>query len=173
MMPGREWDPELHKCKALSMDPENVVVGYIDCNSNETRIWVDEFDSDCGASYMNLTHVNPYTVCRNTGIKTKQGYLYEYDLILFGTAITQQRMGYIEWSDFESSYVIKTSLNYTSTIKVQGRQIEIIGNIMLSAVDQMKMQDYSDKEDGIASSASPECRSQQHMNKLAKQHLPR
>lgn len=163
---------ELYKVKALSMIDNKVIVhGYYYKNiCHFVDVPIDNFEGKL--DYPTQAYeINPYTICRNTGIKAKDRYLYEYDLIEFNTGLSNTEVGYIEWDDYKNRYIIKTSLNYSGVRGIEGLNINIIGNIMLNDNDRDIMQEYSDKNDGVVSNPGPECRSKQRLNKLAKQHL--
>ena len=159
-------DKDLYKCKAIvNKEPFNTVCGYYYCG--EMDIIID----GCGIKHA----INPYSLCRNTGIKINNTYLYEFDLIEYGGGLSNPEMGFIEWDSFNNSYGIRSSLNYTGRRKLKGNKITIIGNIALNDDDYEKMQVYSVKQDesykGIT--VEPECRSTQYLNKKMKQFLPK
>lgn len=174
-----EFDHELYKCKAISLaDDETVLHGYYSYHSsgshNDHSILVDEFDEEIGRVYANMYEINPYTLCRNTGIKTKDGYLYEYDLIQYSNGLSGESLGYIAFDDYKKSYVIRTSLNYSTHVEISKYNVTAIGNIVLNDEDCKKMKEYSDqREANYSSDPGVECRSTQRINKLTKQFLPK
>ncbi|MEC0211858.1 hypothetical protein P4H70_23225 [Paenibacillus ehimensis] len=174
-----KFNPELYKCKAISLaDNKTVLNGYYSYHSSgsysDHSILVDEYDDEIGRVYANMYEINPYTICRNTGIKINNDYLYEFDLVLYRNGLSRPELGYVDFDDFQKSYVLRTSLNYTSYKELRLFDLEKVGNIVLSDDDYKRMQEYSDQRD---SNYSPEpkveCRSTQRLNKLAKQFLPR
>jgi hypothetical protein len=172
-------DPELYKCKAIQLEDDTTILhGFYNYHSSKSHtshsIYIDEFDNEMNDLYLTAHEINPYTLCRNTGIKINSDYLYEYDLVLYKNALTKPELGYVEYDDFKKSYVLRTSLNYTANKEIRLYDLEIVGNVVLVDADYMKMQECSDERD---SNYSPEpkieCRSTQRLNKLAKQFLPR
>lgn len=156
------FDAELYKCKAvLFEDDKTIVYGYY------SRI--------DGHNFIDGVAINPYTLCRNTGVPIKTGgYLYEWDLIEYKTGVTDWEMGFIEWDEYNKCYSIRTSLNYSSKRNIRGIEIRVIGNVILNYSDMKRMQDYSNKEDAnYISEPTAECRSTQYLNKRAKMFLPR
>jgi len=172
-------DPELYKCKAISLsDDETVLNGYYSYHSSgsyrDHSILVDELDAEIGRVYANMYEINPYTICRNTGIKLKDEYLYEFDLVQYKNGLSSVSLGYIDWDDFKKSYVIRTSLNYSSCVEIRNYDLEVVGNVILNKDDCNRMQAYSDeREANHTPQQKVECRSTQRLNKLAKQFLPR
>lgn len=117
--------------------------------------------------------INPYTLCRNTGIKVKDGYLYEYDLVHYSNGLSGKSLGYIDYDEYTKRWVIRTSVNYSSHADLSKYNIEILGNIVLSNDDYQRMQKYSDdRESNYSPQPRVECRSTQRLNKLAKEFLP-
>ncbi|MDO3682203.1 hypothetical protein [Paenibacillus ehimensis] len=178
-MKTSEVDPDLYKCKAISLaDDETVLHGYYSYHSsgshNDHSILVDEYDDEIGRVYANMYEINPYTICRNTGIKIKNDYLYEFDLVLYRNGLSKSELGYVDFDDFQKSYVLRTSLNYTSYKELRLFDLEKVGNIVLSHDDYKRMQKYSDERE-VNHTPQPkvECRSTQRLNKLAKQFIPR
>jgi undecaprenyl pyrophosphate synthase len=164
-----KFDEELYKCKAIQLEDDKTIVhGYFDHFQNQSRIGVLQDDN------LKSTLVNSYTICRNTGIKIGDEYLYENDLVLYRNGLQPDSLGFIAWDDFRKAYTIRSSLNYSSARDIHGVNISIIGNISLCEEDYKKMQDYSDEQDkGKSDNSRTECRSTQHINKLAKQFLPK
>jgi len=152
---------ELYKCKAVLLaDDKTTVYGYYNCT--------------CSGHFIDGYKINPYTLCRNTGIKLKARYLYEGDLIEYKNALSDWRMGFIAWDDFNKCFVIQSSINFSSKQNIRLFDIRIIGNITLNDADLLKMQAYSDKEEkNYRPEPIVECRSTQYLNKKAKRFLPR
>jgi hypothetical protein len=171
------FDPDLYKIKALTIPPdfqsdvcmekEKVVCGFLYQINGVEVVKVDERDA---------IDINPNTVCRNTGVKVKGVYLYEKDLVKHGSSINQGEIGIVVWDDFKKEWCIQSNANFSGRSPLRQKNIiEIIGNYALSKDDADMFQKYSDDEDvkysGIG--REPECRSAAHINKLAKQFLPR
>jgi hypothetical protein len=156
-----EFEKGLYKVKGVLLkDDSTIVHGYY--NSRDNTDFIDNYE------------INPYTLCGNTGIKVKNEYLYENDLIEYKTGLTEWQMGFIEWDSFKNSYAIRTSLNFSSKKYIHGLEIKIIGNVTLNYSDMDIMQKYSDKEEAnYKPEPQIECRSTQHLNKKSKMFLPR
>lgn len=170
---SKYFDAELYKCKGIKLEDDTTIVcGYYDYFEGVSKIY--DYDSD--TAYMYYFSINPYTLCRNTGIKINDDYLYEYDLVSYSNGINgSEELGFIEWDDFKNSYSVRSSLNYSSKRQIHGLQIKIIGNIELNKTDFDQMQEYSNKQDENYKTPAmePECRSTQHINKKLKQFLPK
>lgn len=171
-----EFDGNLYKCKAnLQGDKSVVVCGYYYWNVAHF-IDVENPNYKTQLEYPTTEYVvNPYSLCRNTGIKIGDKYLYEYDLVEFSSAMAKPEYGYVEWDYLSRQWSLKTSLNYSGRRDLKGRTIKIIGNIALCENDYIKMQEYSNKQDGEYMGIIPgtECRSTQHINKQIRRFLPR
>lgn len=163
------FDPDLYKVKAIAL-PDNfnsdlkrkIICGFLYQKGNNEYVKNDNEDR----------WVNPYTICRNTGVKIKGVYLYENDLV----NVDSKGVGRIVWGDFEKAWCIQTNANYSGRSPIRRQYItEIIGNYTLSDDDANMFQKYSDDEDAKYSGikSEPECRSTAHINKLAKQFMPR
>lgn len=169
------FDANLYKVKALSMETCSVVCGWFYQNVCE---FVDVENENYAEKHLYPTaaiHVNPYSICRNTGTKIKNQYLYEFDLVKMSNMGCEE-IGIVVFDEYRKSYCIQKNANYLGKSRlVDNNIIEIIGNVVLSDIDAKTFQDYSDKEDAKYSGlkSATECRSKQHVNKLARQHLPR
>lgn len=178
-MGSNKFDAELFKCKVILLeDDKTVLCGFYNYHSSKSHtshtLFVDEFDPEMDDVYPNGYDINPYTLCRNTGTKVKNDYLYEFDLVLYSNGLSKTELGYVAFDDLQKSYVLRTSLNYSSYKELRLSNLEIVGNIVLSDDDCKRMQDYSDKRDADYSpDTNVECRSTQRLNKIAKQFLPR
>jgi hypothetical protein len=170
------FDIDLYKVKALTLPPdfimddckgdEKVICGFLHNNGNSVFVKNDVED----------TRINPSAICRNTGVKVKGIYLYENDLVKHGSGINNAEIGIVVWGEFEKGWCIQSNANYSGRSPL-GRKniIDVIGNFALSKDDADMFQKYSDDEDAKYSGIGrePECRSAAHINKLAKQFLPR
>lgn len=168
-----EFTEELYKVKALTIVDEKIVHGYYYKNVCHYVDVPNENFEEKLEHPIKTFEINPYTICRNTGIKINNSYLYEFDLIEYSNGVSRPEVGFVEWDNFNNRYSIRSSLNYKGRREMKSYKINIIGNMVLMDDDYTKMQKYSDKTDAIVSSPEPECRSKQRLNKLAKQHLPR
>lgn len=110
------------------------------------------------------------TLCRNTGIKVKGRYVYEYDLVTYGSSTTGERMGMIVWNELQRQYGIQTSSIYNNFSTQTNCINEIIGNYRLSDKDAAVFQEYSENEAKKYKGYEPvvECRSKQHLNRIHK-----
>lgn len=159
-----KFNSELYKCKAVQFsDDKTVLCGFYSEHGNEHFIEAGE----------NSIAINPYTVCRNTGIPQETDFLYEGDLIEYCGGANWE-MGFIAWDDWGNTYSIRSSLNYSSKRSIKGNSIKVIGNIILNKKDFDKMQKYSDDQDSKCHyEPTIECRSKQHLNKMSREFLPR
>ena len=83
-------------------------------------------------------HINPYTVCRNTGIKIGDSYLYENDIVSYFEPMRATKLyGYIDFDDFYRCYVVRTGIEQRATRLLKDcSKIEITGrNIFLNDED--------------------------------------
>lgn len=172
-----EFDKELYKCKAVCMDDdETVVCGYYYQNVS-SFIDVENVNYAEKLEYPITAHeINIYTLCRNTGIKLSDGtYLYEYDIVELTDGFSAKgAVGIIEWDEWAKAYGIRGSANYPSKTPVRNHSFKVVGNVVLHKDDLTKFQVWSDAQEGNEPrDVKIECRSTQHLNKLAKQHLPR
>lgn len=178
-MSASQFDPELYKCKAILLEDDETVLHGFYANNKGVRketdcIWIDEHDPDVDDNYPMFYEINPYTICRNTGIKIKSEYVYEFDLVEFKNGMTAARMGYVDWDDYSKAYVIRTSLNSSQCVQLRLYDITVIGNIMLHKVDADRMQAYSDESESVHTpDVKVECRSTQRLNRIARQFLPK
>lgn len=162
------------KCtvKALNSYQNRIVEGYLFTrNDGSTYVISDSIES------ISIFVVNPYTICRNTGIKDcTDKYIYEFDIIQYRDLNNDIQMAIIVFDDFTSGWAAKTSANYGG-IKALKKCTDIrsIGNAVLSDDDANKFQQWSDTQDASYSGirAEPECRSTQHINKLNREFLPK
>ena len=171
------FDPDLYKVKALTLpsdfqsdvcvEKEKIVCGFLYQINGVEVVKVDERDA---------IDINPYTVCRNTGVKVKGAYLYEGDLVKHGGGINQEEIGIVVWDDFKKGWCIQSNANFSGRTPLRQKNIiKIIGNCALSKDDADMFKNHSDDEDANYSGirSDPECRSAQHLNKKARQFLPR
>lgn len=125
-----EFNSELYMVKGIfeQDEKEPTVKGYY---------WQDEYKRSfimCdGKNY----ETNPYTLCKNTGAKVGNDYLYAYDVIQFSTPMMNDiRYGYVEYCELRNAYVIVTGIEQRSkrelgkccNIKLTGKNIILSDN---------------------------------------------
>ena len=156
-----EFDKELYMCKALTLLNDELVKGYY-TNYEKKHIILN------GSVGRN---VNPYTICRNTGIKKNGIYLYENDLVEYSTAF-DKGMAMVEFDELRCRYMLRTNLDYSARADIEKYTIKVIGNVALSDDDMKRFAEYS-KNQSFTKNVEPECRSKAHINKKAKEFLPK
>lgn len=59
---------------------------------------------------------NPYTVCKNTGIKINDSFLYENDIVSYFEPLRdEKRYGFIDFDDYYKCYVVRTGIETRAT----------------------------------------------------------
>jgi hypothetical protein len=173
-----EFDKELYMCKALTMNDEVLqgfyVKGYIlgkDIQHSIITIPQEKvIDGDvCVAR--RIEEINPYTLCRNTGIKKNGIYLYENDLVEYSTAF-DKGSAIIEFDEMRCRYMLRFNLDYSSRGDIDRYNIKVVGNVTLNDDDMKRFAEYS-KNQIFTEDVEPECRSKAHINKRAKEFLPK
>lgn len=102
-----EFDKELYMVKALDLR-DKVVKGFFeigrvtkDYNISTEKGWVS---------------VNPYSLCRNTGIKIGDCYLYENDIVSYFEPMRDKKQyGFIDFDDFYKCYIVRTGIETRAT----------------------------------------------------------
>lgn len=156
-----EFDKELYMCKALTLLNDELVQGFY-TNYEKSHIILN---GSVGRS------VNPYSICRNTGIKKNDTYLFENDLVEYSTAF-DKGLAIIEFDGMRCRYMLRFNLGYSSRGDIDKYNIKVVGNVTLSDDDMKRFEDYS-KNQSFTKNVEPECRSKAHINKKAKEFLPR
>ena len=171
---GSEFSPEIYKVKGLT-DEGIVLCGHLHMRYGEIPC-ISQFSPDEPSSHTEWWEVSPYTLCRNTGIPAGKDYFYEFDLISYREPMgSKDCMGYITFDLFSNSWCVRTSFNFSSKRGLRSCvNAAVIGNVMLSDEDAKRFQKYSDAEEcGYRPEPNVECRSTQHLNRQAKQFLPK
>ena len=122
----KPFDSDLLTIKALDMNDIEHQGYYSKYKNSHHLYWTD--DNSAG-----IFSINPYTICRNSGLKDKnRHYVFEYDLLkISGFSQNEERYGYLEWSDFYKKWQIKTSFEYGTSIDVDKVTFEVVGNVNL------------------------------------------
>ncbi|MBR4295732.1 MAG: hypothetical protein IKT56_02700 [Clostridia bacterium] len=127
-----EFDTELYKVKAVFWQDETepTVAGYYyqDKNGREFIIG-DDFKH---------YEINPYTLCRNTGIKIADTYLYEYDIVSYFEPMRDKKQyGFIDFDEFYKCFIVRTGIECRATRLLRDcSKIEFTNrNIVLNEVD--------------------------------------
>ena len=90
--------------------------------------------------------INPYPICKNTGILDKNDmYVYEYDLIKC-TSFTDSFYAYAQWSEYEKRYVLRRFFEIGGFSDFSKYTIEVVGNVMLSDHDREVIERQEKKE---------------------------
>ena len=157
-----EFDKELYMCKAIDLQ-DGIVKGYLEVG----RV-TKEY---CISTEKGWARVNPYSLCKNTGIKKNDVYIYENDLVEYSTAF-DKGLAIIEFDEMRCRYMLRFNLDYSSRGDIDKYNIKVVGNVILSDNDMKRFEDYS-KSQSFTKNVEPECRSKAHISKKAKEFLPR
>lgn len=173
-----EFEKELYMCKALTMNDE-VLKGFyvkdyiLDKDIQHGIITIPQekvIDGDVCVVRI-IEEINPYTLCRNTGIKKNGAYLYENDLVEYSTAF-DKGLAIIEFDEMRCRYMLRFNLDYSSRGDIDRYNIKVVGNVALKDDDMKRFAEYS-KNQSFTKDVEPECRSKARINKKAKEFLPR
>lgn len=136
---GSEFIPEIYMVKAVVMeDDKTTIQGFLQSIENGVEIVADDI----------IYKVNPYTICRNTGIKIDDIWLWEYDLLELEHPYDGKMIGFIEFDILDNSWKVRHSLNNTSYSElVEFNKITLIGNVITSHDNFKRMIDYSNEPD--------------------------
>lgn len=136
-MKAEAFNPDymLVKAETYGFDKNTVITGYYHCNhdpdnKNNYIHYVNQIGEE------QFYEINPYTICRNSGIKDIKGnYIYEYDLLKLKGTFDYEGYGYLVWDDFYKSWKIRRYTEYGGCSDVNKYQIETVGNIILNNSD--------------------------------------
>lgn len=150
------YNSSLSLVRALELETNSVVMGFYFINDNGKFIYDFSQKSDFPIE------VNPYTICRNSGIKDRCGkFVFEYDLLKLTHGMKQTCYGFLVWDEFYKSWKIRRRTDRTSYNNIDDWNIETVGNILLNDSDleiiykQEKEEDA--KETFIDASYCPSC----------------
>jgi hypothetical protein len=155
MTEAKPYDSNLSLIKAMMCDERGTILKGFYCNDN-------------GKHYLKIPDrpmvvpINPYTVCRNSGIKDKNGnFVFEYDLLKLTHGMKNPCFGFLVWDEFYKAWKIRRRTDRTAYSNIDNWTIEAIGNIVLLDADaeiiykQEKEEDA--KETFIDNSYCPSC----------------
>lgn len=126
---ARPFESSLLLVKALDVEYDKVVVGYY-------KAAYKHFVFDVFADIPHDVEINPYTVCRNSGIKDKNGKdVFEYDLLKLTHGMKSTRYGFLVWDEFYKSWKIRCRTDRTAFQDLDKWIIESVGNIILNDAD--------------------------------------
>lgn len=159
-----EFDKELYKVKGIFIKDEDepIVEGFYYKDNRGRHFIIDDFIH---------FEINPYSLCRNTGIKKNGTYIYENDLVEYSTAF-DKGLAIIEFDEMRCRYMLRFNLDYSSRGDIDQYNIKVFGNVALSDDDMEQFAEYS-KNESFTKDIEPECRSKAHINKKAKEFLPK
>lgn len=132
-------DYMLVKAETIGFDKDEILCGFYSVRRNEKGQeipYIKEPTKD------ELWEINPYTVCRNTGAKDKNGdYIFEYDLILYKDRYQKERYGFVVWDEFYKSWRIHSSFIYGSSMNIcDVSNIKVLGNVIFYKCDVEKIE---------------------------------
>ena len=135
---SNSFDKELLLVKALELQNNVLVEGfYIGYNGHAIHdgyIFID---------------INPYTVCRNSGIKDKNGnFVFEYDLLKLTHGLKGSCYGFLVWDGNYKSWKIRRRTDRTAYNNLDDWTIEVVGNIVLIDTDAEIIYKQEKEEDG-------------------------
>lgn len=126
---SKPYDSILSLVKALDVDYDKQVTGYFKANHKY-------FVFDIFADIPHDVEINPYTVCRNSGIKDKNGkFVFEYDLLKLTHGMKSSCYGFLVWDEFYKSWKIRRRTDRTAYCNLDDWTIESVGNIVLNDSD--------------------------------------
>ena len=139
---ARPYNSNLSLVKALDVEYEKVVTGFYKANYKH-------FVFDIFANIPHDVEINPYTVCRNSGVKDKNGkYVFEYDLLKLTHGIKSTRYGFLIWDEFYKSWKIRCRTDRSAFQNLEDWTIETVGNVILNDADAEIIYKQERAEDG-------------------------
>lgn len=139
---SKPYDSSLSLVKALDVDCEKQVTGYYMANYKH-------FIFDIFADIPHHVEINPYTICRNSGIKDKNGkFVFEYDLLKLTHGMKSSCYGFLVWDEFYKSWKIRRRTDRTAYNNLDEWTIETVGNIILNDADAEILYNQEKAEDG-------------------------
>lgn len=127
-----EFNADLYKVKGVFMQDETepIITGfYYQDKHGRGFIIADDFKH---------YEINPYTLCRNTGIKIGDNYLYEYDIVSYFEPMRDKKQyGFIDFDDYYKCYIVRVGIEHRATRLLRDcAKIEYVNrNIVLNEVD--------------------------------------
>ena len=105
-----EFNADLYKVKGIFAQDETepIVTGFY-------------YQDEHGSSFIigdDFKHyeTNVYTLCRNTGIKAKDCFLYENDVVSYIEPMrSKTQYGFIDFDDFYKCYIVRTGIEQRGT----------------------------------------------------------
>ena len=135
------YNSNLSLVKALDVDTGKPVCGFY--SLKDKGCFIHNFSDP----YSEI-QINPYTVCRNSGIKDKNGkFVFENDLLKLTHSLKSTVYGYLVWDEFYRSWKIRRRTDITAYINIDEFVIESIGNIVLSDDDLSVILEQEKEED--------------------------
>lgn len=129
------YDYQLVKAMTTGYDNDTIVIGYYYClhDTDNEKKYIPYVKPKSEEIFY---EVNPYTVCRNSGIRDSKGnYVYEYDLLKLKSGLKADGYGFLVWEDFYKAWKIRRYTEFGGCSDVGNYQIEAIGNIILYDAD--------------------------------------
>ena len=125
---SKSYNSSLSLVKALDMQNKKIFGYYIEYEKKHLVKPPNE-SSD-------VVKVNPYTICRNSGITDKNGFfVFEYDLLKLTHGLKSPCYGFLVWDEFYKSWKIRRRTDRTAYNNVDEWTIEVVGNIVLDDED--------------------------------------
>lgn len=153
-MKAEPFNAEYMLVKALKAEVDEQVCGfyYFDIEANTHTIMTQLGDF----------LANPYTICRNSGIKDKKdNYIFEYDLLKLTHGLLPECYGFLVWEEEYKAWKIRQFTEFGGCIDVNKYIIESVGNIILNDADAeiIYKQDKEEKEREVTIDTSycPSC----------------
>ena len=130
-----EFNTNLYKVKGVFLqdEKETIITGYYYQDEHGRNFIIDD------KSFKHY-ETNVYTLCRNTGIKIGNKFLYENDIVSYCEPMRdKKRYGFIDFCDFYKCYVVRTGVETRSTrLLKECKNIEETGRNLLLSDDDFK-----------------------------------